>query len=192
MNKSSFYLKLILVLFVLWAVVMFTISVHQIPENSNEPVILTQEDAFINTINSAKQEYDEAHNEMKNDEIRHKRKEALRSIVPDYKASNWFGVITEITTTFDNGATLTVKIAPDISIETFNNEISDVETKTIIRQKNTVFKQLYNLKAGDKVKFSGIFLSSDEDFLRENSISTEGSLQEPEFLFKFTSIESAN
>jgi hypothetical protein len=38
---------------------------------------------------------------------------------------------------------------------------------------------------GVKIQFSGQFLASDKDFFEEASLTIDGSMKDPEFLFRF-------
>ena len=52
----------------------------------------------------------------------------------------------------------------------------------------TLFAAVVKLLVDQKVRFSGSFWPSPSDRLRETSLTTEGSMSEPDFLFRFTAV----
>jgi hypothetical protein len=48
------------------------------------------------------------------------------------------------------------------------------------------------MKEGDEVVFSGTFFASDVDCVEEHSMGLQGSMSEPEFIFRFTSVKPMN
>ncbi len=61
---------------------------------------------------------------------------------------------------------------------------------TLIEQSNPLYDIISELKKGDKVKVSGSFLKSiDNDYIYEISLTENGSMQKPDFVVKFESIE---
>ena len=55
-----------------------------------------------------------------------------------------------------------------------------------------VFQEAMKLQEGETVSFSGHFVMSDTDCFKEASMTLEGSMTEPEFIFHFTQIGVAN
>jgi hypothetical protein len=85
-----------------------------------------------------------------------------------------------------------VRISPDIEIKTWNNALSDIASNTLIEKGTPVFNRLFDLSNGQRVRFSGAFLPSDSDFIKETSMTIDGSMRNPEFLFKFKSVSPIN
>jgi len=75
-----------------------------------------------------------------------------------------------------------------IHVATWNNSLSDIRDHTLIDPTSSMFKELAALKAGDLVKFSGQFSSSNTDCVGEQSVTLQGSMTKPEFTMRFTSI----
>jgi len=116
--------------------------------------------------------------------------------------SEWLGAIQEIRKTGDGSASVVLSLPcqPPVRVETWNNnaalDASDVPGKwyalhgTLIRPSSETYSKLTELRAGDHASFDGEFIAAvwDPDGLHDMSISERGSMTEPEFLFRFTSI----
>ena len=76
----------------------------------------------------------------------------------------------------------------DFSIQTWNNELSDIGSNTLIKDGTKVYDQMIELKEGDRVTVSGSFLSGDSDHIAEQSMGESGSMTDPEFTIKISSI----
>ena len=78
----------------------------------------------------------------------------------------------------------------DMKFGTVSNRISDYATDTMITQSNPLFKVLANLKEGDQVSFDAVFLPHPDGprGIWENSLTEQGSMDEPEFNVRFTDI----
>ena len=87
---------------------------------------------------------------------------------------------------------MSIKISPNIHIKTWNNSLSDIMDNTLIEKNSPVYKSLFNLVAGQDVKFSGNFFISQEDYIKETSLTIDGSMNDPEFLFKFKEIKAVS
>jgi hypothetical protein len=87
---------------------------------------------------------------------------------------------------------LSIRIAKGISAKTWNNAISDFETKTLIDPESAVFKEAIALKKGQKVTFDGQFFRGWTDCIQEGSLTLKGSLTQPEFIFRFSNIAAVD
>jgi hypothetical protein len=148
------------------------------------------EASFLVAVTAARSEYNLCQNDMAKGASRLNREKALCSILTGTHIDQWIGKATSLTTNSSGKGIIVVQIAPGVTIETTNNEISDALDHTLLSQDSSVFRQAMTLKEGDTISFSGDFISSDIDCIREMSITLEGSMTEPEFLFHFTSIET--
>ena len=77
-----------------------------------------------------------------------------------------------------------------ITIQTANNAFSGALDGTLISAGSQLYEQLSRLSVGQRVIVSGRFRSSDQDYLREASLTEAGSMNEPEFLFAFASVRT--
>ena len=146
----------------------------------------------ISSYNSKKDEGN--HFAMTN--LRTDRKNNLQKLFGNSLAiNNWEGEVTLIDNSGifnDENDDIVLHITPietNVTLETWNNSISDENNKTLIKRNSSLANTLRTLKIGDIVTFSGDFFSDETDFLKETSITENGSMTEPEFLFRFTDIK---
>lgn len=92
----------------------------------------------------------------------------------------------------DGKGVLEIEIAPDAYVKTWNNAFSDTFDKTLFDPSNPVFAAASQLANGQSVVFSGTFLkasgSSSGECVNESSITLDGKIKEPEFIFRFSAI----
>jgi hypothetical protein len=106
--------------------------------------------------------------------------------------SNWVGQIDKLSSNSDGKGVLYVSHAPNIWVETWNNDFSDSSHHTLIPPLSQLFAVISQMKEGDEVVFSGTFFASDVDCVEEHSMGLQGSMSEPEFIFRFTSVKPMN
>ena len=144
---------------------------------------------FIIVIEKYVKSFSEAKNELQQAILRDERKQDTAKLVGSMYIKSWIGTINELSTNSEGKAILSVRISPHIEIKTWNNSISDIMSNTLIEKGTLLYKTLTHLSTGQKVKFSGSFFPSADDFIEETSMTIRGSMTNPEFLFKFESIE---
>lgn len=83
---------------------------------------------------------------------------------------------------------LEISLADSIRVETWNNDLSDAASHTLIDPTSPLFVALSQMRQHDQVIFSGMFFPSDVDCVEEHSISLGGSMTDPEFVFRFQSV----
>lgn len=66
----------------------------------------------------------------------------------------------------------------------------NMNSNTVISQDNPLFQTLGTLHPGEKVQFSGQLFPSSSDCIGESSATMSGSMQNPLFLIRFTSIKA--
>jgi len=155
----------------------------------NYPVEQTK---FIAAIKNGWEIYKEQPNELKKSVVRSKRGIEIKNVLQNsLEISNWIGIIDNMETNSEGKAILKIKLEEtDISIQTWNNSLSDIFDNTLIPQESNLFTVLAEMKKGDRVLFSGTFLPSDKnDFVKEESLTEEGSMTEPEFIFRFSGVK---
>ena len=150
---------------------------------------VTPQNKLIQIVDTYFKKFPEAENDLQKWTIRNERKDEIKKILQGTDAINWSGTIKSLGTTTDGRAYLSVSISPRITIGTWNNQLSDFFENTLIPMDSPIYKKLLNYSVGDKIVFSGSFFSSDKDYIRETSITIRGSMNTPDFLFKFTSID---
>jgi hypothetical protein len=146
--------------------------------------------AFVDIVEGYSSQFPAAKNELQESAMRDERRSSiLRALGSDLSVDNWIGTITSLETNTEGKGIVSIKVSPNVVLKTWNNAISDIVHNTLIEKNSSSYNALLNLAAGDIVVFSGSFFSSDEDGIYETSVTISGSMQEPEFLFKFNKIE---
>lgn len=161
--------------------------------NINQIKLPVIEKKFIFTIESYYDAYENAANELKKSSLRNNRKNMLSNLIENNPKS-WIGKIEDMGTTGQGNAYLSITLLhSNITFSTNNNEFSEaLSSHTLIPLSSSLFKKISDLKKGDIVEFSGTFFTSHQDYLKEQSITEDGSMTEPDFLFRFTKVEIAN
>ncbi len=170
-------------------------SITSAPEaasSDDKPSMPANEAAFIAQVNQSAKEFREAKNEMAAGGVRAKRKDALCELMKSKQIKNWVGTIKSLSTNSDGRGVLSITIADNITLSTTNNIISDGlnPMETLIDPKSTVFDNASQMAQGHIVSFSGKFAKNSTDCVQETSMTMEGSMKEPEFLFKFDSVNA--
>jgi aspartyl protease family protein len=143
---------------------------------------------FTSAVVSARTSYERAPNELAAGGIRSGRQQAICNIVINQSASDWVGKITKLTSNGDGKGVISISLAPNVEVSTWNNSFSDLGDRTLIDPTSSLFKALATMKVGDPVKFSGRFSSSSTDCVGEQSVTLQGSMTDPVFTMRFTSI----
>jgi len=155
-----------------------------------EPSLPADEINFISAVRSFRARYQHAPNEFQKSDIRGERGQFLAGTLPDRSAQDWVGQIAFMETTSGGDGILSVKLpgGDRIRVETLNNNFLGLGMGTLIPHGSALYDQVAKLAVGTTVIFSGIFGPGDRDYLEEMSMTEEGSMTDPEFLFKFTNI----
>lgn len=154
--------------------------------------IPTEESNFVGVITGYTNKFSDAKNELQQSTLRDSRKIQIANSLQSRSVSGWIGKINHIETNSEGKGVLSVSLSPDVVIKTWNNALSDITTNTLIEKGSPVYSELINLSPGQKIEFSGRFYESDTDYITETSVTINGSMRSPEFLFKFTSIKPIN
>ncbi|MBH9993797.1 MULTISPECIES: hypothetical protein [Bartonella] len=153
-------------------------------------LIPEDESSFISSLQSAREKYTHSTNDLAKGGVRRERAKAVCKAVPIPMVKNWVGTITELTTNGDGLGVVSVQLSSDVFVKTWNNALSDVFDKTLLDPDSQVFKNLSKLNKGEKIRFSGQFLKDSQtvDCYREASLSMDGSMEKPEYIFRFSSV----
>jgi len=149
------------------------------------------EASFIQIIANSQQESRNAENDMQKGGVKNRRDSSICSVMANLTVSDWVGKVKGVGANSDGKGTLEIEIADDIILKTWNNEISDGASNTLIKPSDPLFAPASSLKAGQAIRFSGSFLRGNgSECIEEGSITLSGKLREPEFIFKFSSVSS--
>jgi hypothetical protein len=148
---------------------------------------------FIETTCDMKTDYSSAMNELQKALIRNKRKQFYSMFFKkDLRVNSWVGNITALDLVGDGKVFLSIRLRCGIELKTWNNELSDSTTGTLIDLYDQLGEKLVSYEVGQRVTFSGTFVKGVDDFIEEQSITSDGSMSNPEFTFIFSEIEGAN
>jgi hypothetical protein len=143
---------------------------------------------FVRAISTARTAYRAAANKLAAGGARSRRQQAICSALQGQSASGWIGTIAELSSNGDGKGVISIEVAPDVHVATWNNALSDIGSDTLIEPASSLFKRLAAMRRGDIVKFSGNFNSSQVDCVGEQSVTLDGSMTDPVFTMRFTSI----
>jgi len=147
---------------------------------------------FIDATQSARTEFNAAANEMAQGGIRASRRKELCRALPTLQIKGWTGKVAKLSSNSDGLGVLAVSIGEKVTLETWNNALSDSSYHTLIAPDSDLFKTVSKMTEGDSVRFSGYFFPSDIDCVREGSLTLNGSMTDPEFIFHFDSVVDTN
>lgn len=142
---------------------------------------------LLQIVNSSKIKYRGTSNEIQKSQARDERKQQLAEI--PLRAENWVGTLVELETNSDGLGIVTVQLVDGVSVGTWNNALSDISDNTLVQKNSPLYARLAALNEGQVVRFTGMFSRSQEDYLKEVSMTQDGSMKEPSFLFRFEKID---
>lgn len=160
--------------------------------NSASPTVSlpSREAEFIKLVEESRRNYSSAQNDLAAGGVRVSRKVAICKILSnDYSVSDWVGTISDLSSNNDGRGVLSIRIAKDVNLKTWNNAVSDIGSNTLIDPSSPLFSKLSEMSKGTKVKFSGTFIAGGEDCVQEGSMSQAGSMKDPEFIFSYRSVD---
>ena len=146
-----------------------------------------QQKDFVAAVTKAQQT--DADNDLKLGKALSKRNKKLCSMLSGKRVKNWTGKIVEIDANNDGKGIVSIEIAEDVHISTWNNAFSDLMDNTLI-EPGALFDDVLEREEGDIVKFSGTFADGGETCVNDSRITLSGKLQDPDFIFKFRSIKA--
>jgi hypothetical protein len=145
------------------------------------------------------EQYANARNDMAKGLLRSARGRALCAEPSRFKPSqgtvrDWTGTIEQMGALDDGRGSLEVRIAANVVLKTTNNGFSESlsETKTLIPAGSPLLAAVVGLSVGQKIRFSGNFWPSVVDCMEERSVTTSGSMSEPDYMFRFTAVAPAD
>ncbi len=149
-----------------------------------------QQAAFIRTVESFHERYEEAENELQSSAQRAKRRAALAKLLPDRSVRGWTGTLESLQTDSRGNAFITIQ--PDradaITIATWNNALADAGTHSLIRSGSELYDKLAEMREGERVVFSGTFAAGEQDHIAEGSLTEDESMTSPDFVMVFSDV----
>ena len=141
------------------------------------------------------QEFDRAQNELQESVSRRNRRNAIAALNMGDYVENWVGTIDSLATNTDGTAYIKIRLSPYLNVKTLNSGFFDIPYDTLIEMNSELYQVLYNLKKGQRVRFSGslfrdyIGSGADDDFYQEMSVTIRGAMKDSDFLMRFTDIK---
>jgi hypothetical protein len=176
----------VVVLVILYAVGSKT---SQSSGSGSAPVLPASEASFIQAVDKARSDADSAENDMQKGGIKAVRDHTICSTLTSFEVPDWVGTVKTVDSNSDGKGVLEIEIAPDILVKTWNNSLSDIGTNSLIQPGTPVFESASAMKPGQLVTFSGTFFRGmSGDCLNEGSLTLDGKLKSPEFIFRFATI----
>jgi len=160
--------------------------------SGSAPAVLPPlESRFIEIVSTAQGDSRRTENDMQKGGVKARRDKSICSTLSSYSVADWVGTVEEIDSNSDGKGVLGIRIAPDVIVKTWNNDLSDIGSDTLIEPGSPVFESAAAMKSGQLVRFSGTFLpGSSGDCLNEGSITLNGKVESPEFIFRFTKVSA--
>jgi len=178
--------------------ILALLSVGYFVVKANEPADLSEEKisqaapdiqkAFISIVTTAQKKSQEVKNDMQLGGVKASRDTELCNLLEDKSVVGWIGKVVQVSSNGDGKGVFGVEVAKNVAIRTANNSFSDIGDHTLIDPSSQLFADASALKPGDMVSFSGRFIVDREECLREISVTLDGSVKEPDFMFRFNEV----
>jgi hypothetical protein len=143
---------------------------------------------FIDIVEHFDRAYAQADSDVAKDATRLQRARAICAAVRTPAVHNWTGTVFKVSSNREGKGVLGLTLSAHMRITTWSESIADIGDNTLIDPKTPLFDQAVLLKKNQQVLFSGSFIPDPTDCFRETSITLSESMDEPEFLFRFTDI----
>jgi hypothetical protein len=154
----------------------------------NDPDVrraLEEEERFITAIVSNRNAFVAAQDETAQRGARDTRKSAIcAALPPSLSVRQWQGTIALL----DGKGALSIRLVPDLELRTWSDAGSSSGDTSLFDPNSSLSKKLASLKEGDFVSFSGSFLRSDADCVKETNLMIARSMRQPEFVFRFADV----
>ena len=144
---------------------------------------------FIAIIEDGRKKIGDSKTDLQKASALRDRDKALCAILSSYSATDWIGEIDEIGANGEGKAHISITIADDMKVRTWNNAFSDLFDDTLIPESSPVFAQVLPLEDGNKIKFSAKFLRGRDTCLKQGNLTDFYYGREPEFIVQITSVE---
>ncbi|CAM5396239.1 hypothetical protein AFEL58S_01962 [Afipia felis] len=156
---------------------------------ASEPAQPSAQKRLIEIVESSRSQFSQAKNDLAKGATRPARAKAICAIIrPGQTVRDWIGKVYKLSSNGDGHGVLYVEIADDIKVVTVNNALANAAYPSLIEGSSPLMQTASTLSEGQKIRFSGRFFKGDADCLAELSLTQKGSMQSPDFIFRFTAI----
>ncbi len=143
---------------------------------------------FIDIVERFDRAYAQADSDIAKDATRLQRAKAICAAIRTPTVHNWTGTVFKVLSNREGMGFLELTLSAHMRITTWNDSIADIGDNTLIDPKSPLFDQAVLLKKYQQVLFSGSFIPDSADCFRETSMTLADSMDQPEFLFRFSDI----
>jgi hypothetical protein len=143
---------------------------------------------FVEIVERSDRAYAQADSDIAKDATRLQRAKAICAAIRTPLVQNWTGTVFKVSSNREGKGVLELTLSTHMRVTTWNDSIADIGDKTLIDPKSPLFDQAILLKKNQQVLFSGSFIPDSMDCFRETSMTLSESMDEPEFLFRFSDI----
>ena len=153
-----------------------------------------EEQQFLSIISDFAQKYEAAPNDMAKGALRPQRAKAICAQLKNLKVKDWVGTLKILSSNNDGMGIIIVALNDRTTVTTWNNSFlfSDIRDKTVIQPGTALHDAAVRLSEGQQIIFSGRFIAWKTDCVREGSLSMSGSMREPEWMFRFGTVQGTN
>ena len=166
-----------------------TVPDTTIPETTVAVSKSSQQESFVAAIEEGRTKIEDASTDLQESAALRDRDKTLCSVLSSYVATDWTGEVKKIGANGEGKAYITIEIAEDARVKTWNNAFSDSSDNTLIPDSSPIFSKIVPLDKGDKVKFSAKFLRGRDTCLKQGNLTEYFYGRDPEFIVQFTKIE---
>ncbi len=154
------------------------------------PVLPAAEAQFIDIVSTAQHKSSQAENDMQRGGIKATRDDGVCRVLASnsFKAEDWVGTVAKIDSNSDGKGVMAISLSHGVTVATWNNEFSDISDNTLIQPRTDLFRTASLLKVGQAVAFTGRFIPDNENCIEESSMTLSGKLDDPDFIFRFSSV----
>ena len=143
---------------------------------------------FIDIVERSDRAYAQADSDIAKDATRLQRAKAICSVIRTPAVRNWTGTVFKVSSNREGKGVLELTLSTHMRVTTWNDSIADIGDNTLIDPKSPLFDQVVLLKKNQQVLFSGSFIPDSTDCFREISMTLSESMDQPEFLFRFSDL----
>ncbi|MCB8877613.1 hypothetical protein [Acidisoma silvae] len=135
--------------------------------------------------------YDQASSDFAKGAEVARRSAAICKLLTSLEVTDWPATIETLSSNHDGLGVLEVRIGPHTKLDTYNNALSDMGSDTLIKPSEPFFDGLASMHESRPVIVSGRFLPDQNSCITESSLTQAGSMDSPDFIFKFTDVRAA-
>jgi len=150
-----------------------------------------QQEKFLSINDDFANKYKSAKNEMEQEALRVQRAKAICNLITRPQVKDWVGTVQKVSSDGEGKGVLNVSMSTIANAKTWHDFISDIGDLTLIRHGTPLHDAVVQLNRDDTIIFSGTFLRDNKNCFRESSLTQRGSMTDPDWVFRFSSVKPA-